>query len=549
MNGALPKLFGRHTPREDLESFLSRVDNAARLSEQSGAKGRFLNAVESGAFYRRRVVMVGDEYIRQAFISLGCLAGDTVDAAVAPWRTEKDNSEERPGKRIDGRFRLDLKTEKGEVFYSPLAGGLLRYDWGEDVAPLVQEETVEPWLEACRAVKSFRMVTYAYEGYTIEIALSEADTVFLNAGTQSTRKESQKMIISLLECMETGRETARQEGWDPPLWSKIHYIMTGLGHSTSKNGMCTAENLDISYQQWDIELINSDREKIVAAHIDLRRMGEFHVGGPQADCNGWLQPGVPDLVAAEVADTVMVDWSDFQQQQQQLLDQEISQQREPQKEPISQQEGPGQEDPQNAPEPQQVLPQVAPSQPLLRPEEAEVAPQAAATGSDNDNVQNSSPTDLTASCPFPPSNNDGTSNKDGTSFPSITPDIVPLTQMAYEDGFVNFLASLISEPTAEIMPSVLELNAKAGQLQQALSAKNANFEYRGFDSAGNVMDLVGNTVTLGDGYVVTVPLICWANTFVPIYVQKADVVVSLITSPQDGITPESQQSMIDNLVR
>ena len=61
------------------------------------------------------------------------------------------------------------------------------------------------------------------------------------------------------------------------------------------------------------------------------------------------------------------------------------------------------------------------------------------------------------------------------SSPKTTPDIFPLSQMEHEDGFINLLASLISEPTANIMPSVLELNAKVGQLQQALSAKNSDF--------------------------------------------------------------------------
>ena len=87
----------------------------------------------------------------------------------------------------------------------------------------------------------------------------------------------------------------------------------------SKGGMFTANNLDISEEQWDIDLIHPDMEDILEAHIDIHRIGEFHVRGPRSNCNGWLHLCVLGLVSAEVYDTVMEDWADIQNQKQHLV--------------------------------------------------------------------------------------------------------------------------------------------------------------------------------------------------------------------------------------
>ena len=59
-------------------SLLERARSAVTLMSAFGSPERVIAAFQSGVFDGRRVVVVGYVTMRQAFISLGCLAGDAL---------------------------------------------------------------------------------------------------------------------------------------------------------------------------------------------------------------------------------------------------------------------------------------------------------------------------------------------------------------------------------------------------------------------------------------------------------------------------------------
>ena len=43
---------------------------------------------------------------------------------------------------------------------------------------------------------------------------------------------------------------------------------------------------------------------LIGKDVDMKQLGEYHVG--HGDCLHWIMPGVPDIIAAELADSLIV---------------------------------------------------------------------------------------------------------------------------------------------------------------------------------------------------------------------------------------------------
>ena len=282
------------------EAFLLRAKAAQRLSINSNAERRVTEVLRSKSLDHRRIVFVGDYGMRQKFISLGCLIGsDSIEASVAPWRTD---GAMYSGKRIDSRVRL---VGSGELIYSPMAGGLMNYDWRDDGNVFPLEAGSVSWIDACRDGSDFIVNTFAYRGHGQEISLEGDDVVFINAGTHSTRNHNQNNTAALLTCIDR----ARLQGKANPSWPNIHYVVTSIDHDALEKedkafGMCKSHEHSNLHHHEDQQLYIS-HGGIVAGNVDLKELGNLHVVDGNGDCTNWLQPGVPDLLAADMAEMIM----------------------------------------------------------------------------------------------------------------------------------------------------------------------------------------------------------------------------------------------------
>ena len=600
---------------EARESFVARADAASSLSAEYKASQRVRAAIDQD-FAGRRVVLVGDEFLGQAFGSLACLAGDALDAWAAPWKAGAEGDEPKIGKRVDGRIRLSVGG--AEVFYSPLAGGIMRYDWegpqyGDEAPPVspLRQEGVQPWVEACESRKLFDIIAYAYGpegsvGDPRKITLGEKDSIFLNAGTHSTRETNQDGIGRLLSCMSEAQLADEANS----AWPAVHYVMTSLGHKISSRE-CGVENFDIPHQREDIELYGGREENIVAVRLDLRKMGNLHVGGPSVDCKTWLQPGVPDLIAAEVAERVVAngkmerifrtdvdvqgregsaqiqgggkDAEDqpgnvvMQKQQQddmpkggaqlQLQDLTLAQHDQQQDEVPEIEAQLQQQDPTR---PQQDLQQPQQEEEEEEPQSQRPAPedhwQLTRPVTEDPSMQDElfsdtdgggsggkwrlnlpSPKELRETCPFEPDEHTGL---------EFTPQEARESQIGFDRGLMDGLVEIMmignvnnGEVSGGERTSVVDLMASAGQMFVALDRWGIDVNYLGLDWARNVMDVVGQSLPIGGDEEYVVPAICWADPSRPFDLEKKFDLAIAISGAGQHVPPEGEQSFLDNLVR
>ena len=411
------------------EAFLEKADEARAISSKFRTVERVKKAMKSGSFNGRRVVLIGDLMMHQNFISLGCHAWDSVTGYIVPWRDGYRN-----GMHIDGRIGF---INGGEFIYSPRAGGLLDYDWkkeqtiGRGVFPMSMGGTM-PWLDACKAGENFSVNSMAYLNYQKLLELSTGDIVFINAGTHSTYAQNHNNIIALLNCITQ----AKMEGKANRNWPEIHYVMTGQEHpnfwwAASCN---THNNRNLNLEE-ELSLY-SNREQIVGANIDLQGLGRLHVGGRGGDCINWLQPGVPDLFAAEIMEKVVADAENMLAETGESVEPEFKVIQQPRK------------------------------------EEEEVK-----------DWRHNLPSSLSLheSCPFRPDNSAGHDIlSQGYQ--------IPLDAAMFDVGLFNGLCDLIKN--AVHSKTVLDLNARLGHLQVAFLKSKIDVSYLEFYRAFNIMNIV-----------------------------------------------------------
>ena len=316
---------------EGRESFVARAARAADFARETKAKARVLSALGSENFSGRRVVLAGEAPImRQELVGLGCLAGGRLRGWVLP-RLRVGKAE------IDGAIRLSVEegnnfqdsgggVSVAEAYYSPGAGGLLHYDntgseggsepgsTTRDDGPALNHKNSKNWIDACNDKQPFSIDAFVPNDNgatdsvrTTTVQLGSRDIVFLNAGTKSWREDNQKNIFKLLNCMEE----AREKGDANPEWPDVRYFMTNRGselyddikHYQPSYEPCSRLNSWGENREEDI-MMYEPMGRLVG-NWDFRNWGMFHVGGPDWDCDGWFQPGVPDLYAAEMVETIV----------------------------------------------------------------------------------------------------------------------------------------------------------------------------------------------------------------------------------------------------
>ncbi|KAG7338581.1 GDSL/SGNH-like acyl-esterase family protein [Nitzschia inconspicua] len=277
----------------------------------------------------RKIVFVGDSLLRQVFISMACLAWDRVDDYTIPWFQNRQVRQHQPntvGKGPHSKFEEGRVLLRGniELIYHHGIGGLL--ELGEEY----HTEETETWIKACFLGKPFtglvpkfidwanvdakggdpRMLINTDNVERERLSFGSEDIVLINASVHGGRKFNLQNIQELMECRKTrgvdqNRKLKQQ-------WPDFYYILTGPSHFPTKTGAFDKRLLDAekdfeciqqsTYQDLQVEEKNKLNKYLPFIGSDIFKLqldsGHLHVGGK--DCLHWMQPGIPDLLAADV---------------------------------------------------------------------------------------------------------------------------------------------------------------------------------------------------------------------------------------------------------
>jgi hypothetical protein len=178
------------------------------------------------------------------------------------------------------------------------------------------------WIQSCYTKKLFTTMAPAFPDTDQEklkqstlnvkrerLVLKPSDIVLINASVHSSRSFNLRNIVDLLKCKTVMKHP---EG----SWPTMLYIMTGPSHFPTETGAFEKELLDIDdqyqcrinstfhgYQDDEVSHVKDYLPILGKGVLQLEYdSGNLHVGGK--DCLHWLQPGIPDLVAAEISTTI-----------------------------------------------------------------------------------------------------------------------------------------------------------------------------------------------------------------------------------------------------
>ena len=293
--------------------FLARAQKAKILARSSLST---FESVDWSALENRRIFFVGDSLLRQVFISIACLNWDRVENYAVPWFEKRGVSTRHPntiGSGAHSKFeeaRVLLKGNVELVFHHGI-GGLL------ELGKEYQSHDPDLWIKDCYMKKPFTTVTPKFpesnhhmDMSTLQvtrekIVLKSSDVVVINGSVHTERLLNLHNILDLLKCR-------KQMKYDEGSWPTLLYVMTGASHFPTETGAfeedllgreddfgCTTESSFRGYQTDELQTLKGHLPILGKEILDIEyKQGDLHVGGK--DCLHWLQPGIPDLLAADV---------------------------------------------------------------------------------------------------------------------------------------------------------------------------------------------------------------------------------------------------------
>jgi hypothetical protein len=293
--------------------FLERAQKANILARSSLST---FETVDWSALENRRIFFVGDSLLRQVFISIACLNWDLVENYAVPWFEKRGVRTRQPntiGSGPHSKFeeaRVLLKGNVELVFHHGI-GGLLQL--GQEY----QSHDPDLWIKDCYTKKSFTTFTPKLpesnnqgDMSTLQVTreklvLKSSDVVVINGSVHGERLFNLNNILDLLKCRN-------QMKYDEGSWPTLLYVMTGASHFPTKTGAfeedlldreddfgCSTESSFRGYQNDELQKLEGHLPILGKEILDIEyKQGDLHVGGK--DCLHWLQPGIPDLLAADV---------------------------------------------------------------------------------------------------------------------------------------------------------------------------------------------------------------------------------------------------------
>ena len=278
----------------------------------------------------RKLFFIGDSLLRQVFISFVCIHWDQVEDYTIPWFTRSrgvrakhpNTLTEGPHSKFE-EARVRFRNSGFEVFFHHGTGKVVK------LGPEYQSHEEYSWMESCYRRKPFQTVVPKLLGggrgarsnnrrsspqdeITIgnvareTITLSNKDVVIFNGSVHGERLVNLQVIQDLMGCQAMVK-------YPPQHWPTMAYMMTGASHFPTESGAFEEELLDAEedfacaptsqfhgYQDDEMRILKETLPMIGQDILDKYEYsnGHLHVGG--RDCLHWLQPGIPDLLAAKV---------------------------------------------------------------------------------------------------------------------------------------------------------------------------------------------------------------------------------------------------------
>jgi len=305
---------GPFTSEEDkkLNSIL-RAEMGMQFSNDARAYERVYKALEENAF-NRRIVLDGDSLTRQLLISLGCLAWSA--GHVAYYNTSelkfypggglkafRSNPNYNASSWLFDQAYIRLKGG-GEIYYinNKLTnrGGATLKSATEPMIHQACDEEVKPYEARIDYEKPW-------------LPMKKGDVVVVGAGHHPERPKYVSAYKQFFECQNNTNSTSKKKAfaeWPYFLYqlSSLEAFWTEDGYYGSKRIAGTKGRSSLSCQTniKSTQRRKIDRKKLnglvpfIADDIDMKNLGDYHAW--HGDCLHWLQPGVPDIFAAQLAD-------------------------------------------------------------------------------------------------------------------------------------------------------------------------------------------------------------------------------------------------------
>lgn len=285
---------------------MQRAKMALDLSNDARAYERVVTALEYNAF-NRTIVLDGDSLTRQLFISLSCLAwtaGYVTDYNIeaAPYEGDTNailkNSGTHSSSKTFGRANIILKGG-GTIYY--VGNGSKR----------AIDKYQKHLMESCMSRKKKFEARNTYDLQHLK-RLSENDILLLAAGHHTERELVLSNYKEFLECVLLNKEDNPKffQHWPHFLYQSMSNEnfwtingMYGEKKIPGKDQMSCQPSVTNTLHRTEEREILKDLVPFIGYDIKVEDLGEYHV--EHGDCLHWIQPGVPDLYAAEIADFVL----------------------------------------------------------------------------------------------------------------------------------------------------------------------------------------------------------------------------------------------------
>jgi len=285
---------------------MQRAKMALKFSNDARAYERVVTALEQNAF-NRTIVLDGDSLTRQLFISLSCLAWTAgyvtefnVDADI--YEGDTNTIMKNAGMHSSSKFFSEANVK--------LKGGGTIYYVGNGSRRAI-DEYQEHLMGSCKLQKKKLRVRNTYDLNHLKL-LTEKDIVVLAAGHNTEREVVISNYKEFLECVLLNKEDHPNsfQNWPNFLYQSMSnenfWTINGLHgkkKSPGKDQMSCQPSVTNTLHRTEEREILKDLVPFIGYDIKVEDLGELHV--EHGDCLHWIQPGVPDLYAAEIADFVL----------------------------------------------------------------------------------------------------------------------------------------------------------------------------------------------------------------------------------------------------
>ena len=302
------------------------AQKSLKLSNDFKAYRRIATAYQKGAYNNRRIILDGDSLTRQLFISTSCMLWsmgivedytiNNYDVWAGGQNSILTNFHYIASERFIKEASVTLRGG-GKIYY-------IDYFNHEEKKMNHFDMTQRIVHGACsssgRSDKFFRrrrrrQYKARYSFNQQPLPLDKDDVVVVAAGHHNSSRETYiSAYKQFFNCIKNDDDEEESSFEEYPHFfyqlSSVQSFWTKDGEYNSppiaEEGTTTTScrpNVDTAkYQKQDIDTF-TNLVPLIANEIDLKRMGEYHVG--HGDCTHWVQPGLPDIFAAQLADMLL----------------------------------------------------------------------------------------------------------------------------------------------------------------------------------------------------------------------------------------------------